>query len=74
MFIEPFGVEQWMNEWETKVVTNLAETCVDSLSVGELLDLSGSRAEITSLMMNMRLSYGDILGSAELLDAIASMY
>jgi len=74
MFIEPFGVEQWMNEWETKAVTNLAETCVDSLSAGRLLDLSGRREEITRQMMDLRLSYGDILGSDELLDAIASMY
>jgi len=74
MFIEPFGVEQWMNEWETKAVTNLAETCVDSLSAGALLDLSGRREEIMRLMMDLRLSYGDILGSEELLGAIASMY
>ena len=74
MYIEPFGVEQWMNEWETKVITNLAETCVDSLSAGALLDLSGRREEITRQMMDLRLSYGDILGSEELLGAIASIY
>ena len=74
MFIEPFGVEQWMNEWETKAVANLAETCVDSMSVGELLDLSGRREEIIRRMMELRLSYGDIIGSDELLDLIASMY
>ena len=74
MYIEPFGVEQWMNEWETKISTNLAETCVDSLSVGELLDLSGRREEITRLMTDLRLSYGDILGSEELLGSIASLY
>jgi len=74
MYIEPFGVEQWMNEWETKAVTNLAETCVDSLSAGRLLDLSGQREEITRQLMDLRLSYGDIPGSDELLDAIASMY
>ena len=74
MFIEPFGVEQWMNEWETKAAANLAETCVDSLSVGELLDLSGRREEITRRMMELRLSYGDIISSDELLDSIAAMY
>ncbi|MCL2147565.1 MAG: aminotransferase class I/II-fold pyridoxal phosphate-dependent enzyme, partial [Synergistaceae bacterium] len=74
MYIEPFGVEQWMNKWETKVVANLAETCVDSLSAGALLDMSGRREEITRQMMDLRLSYGDILGSEELLGAIASMY
>jgi len=74
MFIEPFGVEQWMNEWEVKAVTNLAETCVDALSTGALLDLSGRREEIVRQMMDLRLSYGEILGSEELLGAIASMY
>ena len=74
MLIEPFGVEQWMNEWETKAVTNLAETCVESLSTGALLDLSGRREEVVRQMMDLRLSYGEILGSEELLGAIASMY
>ena len=74
MYIEPFGVEQWMNEWEKKAVTNLAETCVDSMSAGTLLEMSGRREEITRLMMDTRLSYGDILGSDELRDGIASMY
>jgi aspartate/methionine/tyrosine aminotransferase len=74
MYIAPFGVEQWMNEWETGAVTNLAETCVDSMTAAELLDLSGQREEILEQMMNLRLSYGDILGSDEIRDSIASMY
>ncbi|MDR1916939.1 MAG: aminotransferase class I/II-fold pyridoxal phosphate-dependent enzyme [Synergistaceae bacterium] len=74
MKIAPFGVEQWMNEWEEGAVTNLAETCVDSMTVENLLDISGLRDEIMDQMMKLRLSYGDILGSVELLDSIASMY
>ncbi|MDR1472165.1 MAG: aminotransferase class I/II-fold pyridoxal phosphate-dependent enzyme [Synergistaceae bacterium] len=80
MKIAPFGVEQWMNEWETGAVTNLAETCVDSMTMEELLDISdasgtsGAREEIVERMMKLRLSYGDILGSDELLESIASMY
>ena len=38
MKIEPFGVEMWMNEYETKCEYNLAETCVYSLSVSELFE------------------------------------
>ena len=41
MFIEPFGVEIWMNEWETKCEWNLAETCVASLTIAELMALAG---------------------------------
>ena len=31
MKIKDFGVEQWMNECETKAKCNLGETCVSSL-------------------------------------------
>ena len=74
MKIAPFGVEQWMNEWETKAAVNLAETCVDSLTVGELLELSGEEGRFTKKMEALRLSYGDIKGSGELLDLVASLY
>lgn len=30
MKIKDFGVEQWMNEYETKAKYNLGETCVSS--------------------------------------------
>ena len=33
MFIEPFKVEIWMNEWETRCTYNLAETCVASITM-----------------------------------------
>lgn len=41
MYIEPFKVEIWMNEWETKCVHNLAETCVASII--QSLPVSGPR-------------------------------
>ena len=41
MRIDPFGVEIWMNEWETKCQHNLAETCVESITIAELLQLAG---------------------------------
>ena len=41
--IEPFGVEMWMNEYETRCAYNLAETCVESLTVAQLLDIVGAR-------------------------------
>jgi aspartate/methionine/tyrosine aminotransferase len=74
MKIAPFGIEQWMNEWETRAALNLAETCVDSLTVGELLEISGEEDSFTERMRRLRLSYGDIRGSGELLDLIASLY
>jgi len=74
MRIAPFGVEQWMNEWEDGAVLNLAETCVDSMTVDELLELSGKREETMRGLIGLRLSYGDIRGSEKLLGAIASLH
>ena len=75
MKIATFKVEQWMNEWETKCKYNLAETCIDSLTIRELLKLAGEDPEkhLASLA-DMRLTYGDIYGSDGLIKGIASLY
>ena len=39
MKIKTFKVERWMNDFEDDAVYNLGETCIDSLTVGELLEL-----------------------------------
>lgn len=36
MKIAPFQVEEWMNAYETGARYNIAETCVDSVSIDEL--------------------------------------
>ena len=41
MNIEPFAVEEWMNEYEVGARFNIAETCVDSVSLDELFALTG---------------------------------
>ncbi|HVM84664.1 MAG TPA: aminotransferase [Candidatus Binatia bacterium] len=74
MQIKPFGVEMWMNEFETKCELNLAETCVDSITFGELLDLTGKHNSGLDELLPMRLGYGDIEGSPRLRDAIAALY
>ena len=75
MRIRPFGVEIWMNAWEHRCRYNLAETCVWSLSVGELLDIAGLRdADLAAELRPMRLTYGDIEGSDRLRAAIARLY
>jgi aspartate/methionine/tyrosine aminotransferase len=74
MFIEPFKVELWMNEWETQCAYNLAETCVASITVEELLSLSGGSGKDLSDLLPMKLGYGDIVGSPRLRSAIANLY
>ena len=41
MKIKPFAVEEWMNAWEEGARFNIAETCVDSISLDELFALTG---------------------------------
>ena len=74
MKIRDFGVEIWMNAYENHCQYNLAETCVQSLSVGELLDLSGRREAVLEELAATRLTYGDIEGSPRLRQAIAGLY
>ncbi|MBN4047585.1 aminotransferase class I/II-fold pyridoxal phosphate-dependent enzyme [Acidimicrobiaceae bacterium AH-315-P05] len=75
MYIEPFGVELWMNEFETRCEFNLAETCVDSLTVAELLAFANlTGGELVEQLLPIRLDYGAIEGSQRLRTAIAALY
>ncbi len=74
MYIEPFGVEIWMNEWETRCDWNLAETCVESLTIQELLTLTGRNATDLSELLDLKMTYGAIEGSDRLRRAIAALY
>lgn len=75
MNIKPFAVEEWMNAYETGALYNIAETCVDSISLDELFSLSGTDKEsFLSRLCSRRLTYGAIEGSPELKNGIASLY
>lgn len=74
MQIEPFKVEIWMNEWETRCSYNLAETCVASITVEELLHLSGRNSNDLSELLPMKMTYGAIEGSDRLRRAISTLY
>jgi len=74
MRIEPFGVEIWMNEWETRCDWNLAETCVESLTLRQLLALTGRNATELGDILSTKMTYGPIEGSDRLRDAIAALY
>jgi len=74
MRIKPFGVEQWMNEYENHCTYNLAETCVESLTVEELLALTGHQGTLMAELLPMKLTYGAIEGSDRLRSAIAALY
>ena len=74
MKIKPFGVEIWMNEFETACELNLAETCVESLTIAQLLELAGKSSSVLSELLPMKMTYGAIEGSSRLRDAIAALY
>jgi aspartate/methionine/tyrosine aminotransferase len=63
-----------MNAHETTATWNIAETCVDSLTLDELLELSGDAGGVLRRLRETRLGYGDITGSPELRAAIAALY
>jgi aspartate/methionine/tyrosine aminotransferase len=74
MDIKPFGVEMWMNEYETKCAFNLAETCVTSVTLGELFELAGVSDQIFAELAGTKMTYGAIEGSERLRRAIAGLY
>ena len=74
MKIQPFAVEQWMNAYETRCRYNLAETCVESLTLAQLLALAGKRESILDELLPLKLTYGAIEGSDRLRDAVAALY
>lgn len=74
MKIEPFGVEQWMNAWETKCELNLAETCVVSLTLAELMQMAGTTQQMPSELARMQMTYGEIRGSTRLRGLVAGMF
>jgi aspartate/methionine/tyrosine aminotransferase len=75
MRIRDFGVEIWMNRWEARCRYNLAETCVESLTVDALLGLAGiDRGALMEQLLPLRLTYGAIEGTDRLRAAIAALY
>ena len=75
MKIKPFAVEEWMNQYETGARYNIAETCVDSVSVNELFALCGEeRDTFWEEFAGRRLTYGDIEGAPAFKEGVCGLY
>lgn len=75
MKIKPFAVEEWMNAWEVGAKYNIAETCVDSISMNELFELTGEdKTEFLNRLCARRLSYGDIEGLPKFRKGVCGLY
>ena len=75
MKIKPFAVEEWMNEYEVGAPYNIAETCVNSISVDELFQLTGGdKQAFLADLCSRRLTYGDIFGAPAFKNGICKLY
>lgn len=74
MKIKEFGVEIWMNYYETKCQYNLAETCVESLTIEELLEMAGKKTTILDELLPLKMTYGAIEGSDRIRNNVAALY
>ena len=75
MKIKAFAVEEWMNAYETGAKYNIAETCVNSVSLNELFGLAGEdQAEFWRAFGEKRLTYGCIEGIPALREGICGLY
>ncbi|ROV93388.1 hypothetical protein VMCG_08425 [Cytospora schulzeri] len=73
--VQPFAVEQWMDEYETTPgVLNIAETCAASVSIDDLTTLSADKAGPSPLCFATKLTYGAIRGSDTLRKRVATLY
>lgn len=64
-----------MNKYEQGAIYNMAETCVDSLTVGELIALGGEdEAKFLKKLAEKRLTYGHIEGSPSFRENISKLY
>ena len=75
MKIKTFKVERWMNDYEDDAIYNLGETCIDSLTIKELLEAGGyDPDEFLTSLKDTRLTYGHIFGSPQLKQGISGLY
>ena len=45
MKIDIFKVEEWFNKYEKLAKYDLADTCIDSMSVNDLLEITGENCD-----------------------------
>ncbi|GME94753.1 catalytic activity protein [[Candida] boidinii] len=74
VYQEAFELEQFMDDYETKVDYSTAETCCASLTIKDIEELSGNKFDYENEVLNKKLSYGDIRGSPSLLNTLTEFY
>lgn len=75
MDLPVFGVEDWLNKWETKAKYDISQSSIKALSLEELIGLDGSSvADFFARYAQTPLDYGAIEGSAEFKRLVAGLY
>ena len=75
MDIKTFKVEEWMNEHEKTALYNIADTCVNTLSLDELFSLTNTnKYEFFEKISEKKLGYGHIQGSPDYKNGICKLY
>jgi len=72
MRIDTFKIEEWMNRYCPSAKYDLTTTCVEPLSIRELMTICGISKPLE--IFDTKLTYGDIHGSLHLKTAIKSLY
>ena len=72
MKIDVFKIEEWMNRYCPEAKYDLTTTCIEPLSLRELLNLSGIAKPLE--IFDTKLTYGEIHGSKRLKKAVKSLY
>ncbi|MBR1424536.1 aminotransferase [bacterium] len=74
MLIDSFKVEDWFNKYEKQAKYDLADTCIESLSINDLLKICEIPYSYLNKIFDKKLNYGDIHGSQNLKLGICSLY
>lgn len=75
MEIANFGVEEWLNVYETKAQHDIAQSTISSLSMEELMSFSPDNGKTFYEKLNQKkMNYGDIEGSEDFKKAVSSIY
>ncbi|MCQ9210656.1 aminotransferase [Granulicatella seriolae] len=75
MKIKAFGVEEWLNEYETKANYDLAQSTVASMTLEEIIGLDGT--SVTDFFEDLgktKMNYGHIEGSPDFKEQVAALY
>src|SRR5574344_4287 len=72
MEIADFKIEDWMNKYESIAKYDLCTTCIEPLSLNDLIKIS--KVKNLDKIFNTKLTYGEIQGSKRLKLAISSLY